>query len=231
MHSILHTAIWFGKHCMHIALVVVPCVVYAQSPAVFNFQNATEVSTLPEQLPASNAAPASMQKRYYIDPTTQLFDAAGLKEAYMQMGSLRSFYAGSHNAPALWEQTRNTLFADPMASAAKCDDVAQTLLMEQKPNAKTDYKAKLTGLMGESLYGDLRFCLSYMGMQYSDWELWQAYAADRTALVNEVKSINGISNRLMALILATDIKYTLCSQQNPNVACLMPLVPTNNDNR
>jgi hypothetical protein len=203
----------------------------AQTQKVFNFDNAIKASEVPEQLAVSNTPPPSMQKRYYIDPTTQLFDAAGLKEAYMQMGSLRSFYGATHNAASLWEQTRRLLFSDRMASAAKCDDLSETILNGQQSNAKTDYKSKLLSLMGEALYSDLRFCLSYLGLQYSDWELWQAYAADRVALINEVKAMNGISNRLMALMLAVDIKYTLCSQQNPNVACLMPVVPTNKDTK
>lgn len=222
MYRLLHTAIRFGKHCMLFAAFAISCLLQGQSPAVFNFQNATEASKLPEQLSASNAAPASMQKRYYIDPSTQLFDAAGLKEAYMQMGSLRSFYGATHNAPALWEQTRNMLFADPMASAAKCESLSETILDGQQRNEKTDYKAKLTGLFGETLYNDVRFCLSYLGLQYSDWELWQAYAADRAAVINEVKAMSTISARLMAFMLAVDVKHTLCLQQYSEGMCLVP---------
>ena len=76
--------------------------------------------------------------------------------------------------------------------------------------------------MGDALYADVQFCLHYLGLQYSDWELWQAYVADREVLINEVKKLPALSNRLMAFMLAVDVQYTLCSQQNPNVACLMP---------
>ena len=86
-------------------------------------------------------------------------------------------------------------------------------------------------VMGDALYADLQFCLNYLGLQYSDWELWQAYTADRAALVKEIKNLPALSNRLMAFILAVDVQYTLCSQQNPNVACLMPSELTKKDSK
>lgn len=231
MYRILHMAHSFAKQLLLVAVFAFSCALNAQAPDVFNFDNATKVSEIPEPLVVSNAAPPSMQKRYYLDPTQQLFTAAELRDAYTQMGNLRVFYGTNHNATSLWQKTRDLLFSDKATSSAKCDDLSATLLAGVKPNSKTDYKNKLVDVMGDALYADVQFCLHYLGLQYSDWELWQAYVADREALINEVKKLPALSNRLMAFMLAVDVQYTLCSQQHPNVACLMPSVLPKKDSK
>jgi hypothetical protein len=231
MYRFLHIVSTFGKQCLLFGAIAFTYALNAQAPAVFNFENATKVSELPEPVAVSNSAPPSMQKRYYLDPTQQLFTAAELKEAYTQMANLRVFYGMNHNASSLWEKTRDLLFSDKATTSAKCDDLSATLLAGAKPSSNTDYKNKLVDVMGVALYADLQFCLNYLGLQYSDWELWQAYIADRAALVKEIKNLPALSNRLMAFILAVDVQYTLCSQQNPNVACLMPSVLPKKDSK
>ena len=231
MYRFLHMAHSLVKQFLLVAAFTVSCALQAQSPAVFNFDNATKVSELPETVVASNASSPSMQKRYYLDPAQQLFTAAELRDAYTQMGNLRVFYGTNHSATSLWEKTRDLMFSDKATSSAKCDDLSATLLADAKPNSKTDYKNKLVDVMGDALYADVQFCLHYLGLQYSDWELWQAYVADREALINEVKKLPALSNRLMAFMLAVDVQYTLCSQQHPNVACLMPSVLPKKDSK
>jgi hypothetical protein len=231
MYRILHMTHSFAKQLLLVAAFAFSCALNAQAPDVFNFDNATKVSEIPEPLVVSNAAPPSMQKRYYLDPTQQLFTAAELKEAYVQLGNLRVFYGMNHNAASLWQKTRDLMFSDKATSLAKCDDLSTTLLANAKPNSKTDYKNKLVDVMGDALHAELQFCLNYLGLQYSDWELWQAYANDRAALVTEVKNMPALSTRLKAFMLAVDVQYTLCSQQHPNVSCLIPATPTNNQSK
>jgi len=192
----------------------------AQTPAVFNFENATKVSELPEQPATSNTPPPSMQKRYYLDPSLQLFTASELKYAYEQMNGLRGFYSTSRNAVALWEQTRNLLFSDRAQSQLDCENLSKSILRGKTADSKINYKSKLEEAFGADLYSHLQFCINYLGLSYTDWELWEAYAASRTALINEVKTLPGLSSRTMAFVLAVDIKYTLCIAQHPDITCL-----------
>lgn len=193
----------------------------SQNPAVFNFENATKASEVSEQLAVGNTAPASMQKQYFIDPNSRLFDASELKTAYQEINGIRGFYSANRNAAALWEQTRNLLFSDKVTYTGKCESLSMGLLKSYKVDSKIDYKQKLEGVLSAQVYADLQFCLDYLGMTYSDWELWQAYVLDRKDLVNELKSFPRLSSRLIAFILAVDIRYTLCLK-NDEVPCLVP---------
>jgi hypothetical protein len=183
--------------------------VSAQAQAVFNFDSAVKASDLPETSVA-NSTPASMEKQYYIDPNTRLFDAPELKTAYQELSGLRSYYATNHSAVGLWEQTRNLLFSDKSMHIGKCESLSEGVLKGLKADSKADYKRKIQDELGVDLYADFQFCLDYLGMNYSDWELWQAYIADRTALVAEIKSLPRLTNRLKAFILAVDVRYTTC---------------------
>jgi hypothetical protein len=194
----------------------------AQTPGVFNFENATNVSELPEQLAASSSPSPTMEKRYYIDPSSQLFDAIELRKAYEQINRLRPFYAsgGSRNSPQLWAQTRNILFADRATKNLKCEPLDGGVLNNTEPDARVDYNQKLIEALGRDFYTELQFSLNYIGLQYSDWELWQAYISSRTALVNEINNLSDVSRRLKAIIVAVDIKYTLCVL-HPDIPCLV----------
>jgi hypothetical protein len=202
-----------------------------QSPAVFNFQNATDATKVAELPSASNAAPASMQKRYYIDPSTQLFDAGGLKSAYFQLDGIKDFYTQQYDgASSLWEQTRALLFSD-RAVGIECYNLAKSVLRGKSADDRIDYASKIVNTLGDSLYNDLKFCITYLGMTYSDWQLWEAYFMQRQELMQQIKSLPGLSNRLSAFIMAVDIKYTLCNQYHPDVHCLKPIKIEDNANK
>ncbi len=181
-----------------------------QTPAVFNFENATKVSELPDQLAASNTQSLSMGKRYYLDPNSRLFDAPELKTAYHQLNDLRSFYAQKYGAKELWLKTCDLLFSDKFIYAGKCESLSEGVLNGRKAETKIDYTRKMQEELSIELYTELKFCLDYLGINYSDWELWQAYVDERKNLIEETKTLPQISNRLKAFILAVDIRYTLC---------------------
>lgn len=206
------------------AILFVGIVVRAigQSPAVFNFENATKVSELPEQLAVSNTQAPSMEKRYYLDPNSRLFDAPELKTAYQHLNDLRSFYAKKYGAKELWFKTCDLLFSDKFTYAGKCESLFEGVLNGRKAETKIDYTRKMQEELGIELYTELKFCLDYLGINYSDWELWQAYVEDRKNLIEETKSLPQINNRLKAFILAVDIRYTLC-MPNEAVSGFLPL--------
>ena len=205
---------------MAILVLAIALRAIGQTPAVFNFENATKASEVSEQLAVGNTTPVSMQKQYFLDPNSRLFDAPELKTAYQEFNGLRVFYATSHNAFALWEQTRNLLFSDKVTYTGKCESLSDGLLNGLEADSKIDYKQKLKEVFGPELFADVQFCLAYLGITYSEWELWQAYALDRKELVNEIKSIPRLSSRLMAFIIAVDVRYTLCMQSD-EVPCFV----------
>lgn len=194
----------------------------SQNPAVFNFENATKASEVSEQLAVGNTAPASMQKQYFIDPNSRLFDAPELKTAYQQLNDLRSVYAKKYGAKELWLKTCDLLFSDKFTYAGKCESLFEGVLNGRKAETKIDYTRKMQEELGIELYTELKFCLDYLGINYSDWELWQAYVDERKILIEETKTLPQISNRLKAFILAVDIRYTLC-MPNDVVSGFLPL--------
>jgi len=212
----------FGKQCLGFAAIALACALHAQAPDVFNFENATKVSELPEPVALGKSSPPSMQKQYYLDPAQQLFTASELKEAYTQMANLRVFYGASHNAPSLWAKTRDLLFSDKFIYVGKCESLSEGVLNGRKADVKLDYTRKLQEVFGLEHYTELKFCLEYLGINYSDWELWQAYVEDRKNLIEETKSLPQITNRLRAFILAVDIRYTLC-MPNDAISGFLPL--------
>jgi hypothetical protein len=206
-----------------IVFVLAMCVeAMAQTPTVFNFENATKVSELPEQLAVANTSAPSMQKRYYLDPNSRLFDAPELKAAYQQLNSLRSVYAKKYGAEALWLKTCDLLFSDKFIYAGKCESLSEGVLKEREADINVDYTRKLQEVLGREHYTELKFCLEYLGINYSDWELWQAYVEDRKNLIEETKTLPQLSNRLKAFVLAVDIRYTLC-MPNDAVSGFLPL--------
>jgi hypothetical protein len=64
--------------------------------------------------------------------------------------------------------------------------------------------------MGEDLHNEFTFCLSYIGLEYLDKEIWDAYVSREVELIKEIKMLPSKSLRLKGLMLALDFQSKVC---------------------
>ena len=145
-----------------------------------------------------------------------LFNHIEIRSAYNEFLGLREFYA-SHHASDLWKNSLKTIFSDrqPNDSRSKCVNILKLFPNNESPPtpAKFSYSKVIKETMGEDLQNEFSFCLSYIGLEYLDKELWDAYISREKELINEVKALPISSLRLKALILAIDFQTKVCELQ------------------
>ena len=143
-----------------------------------------------------------------------LFDAEFLTAAYSTLNNMRSFYTEHNNSSQLWKNTLSLLFVDrAKLGSVECIAVENSFAPGSELQAKTNYNRKLVDVLGDEFYNELNFCLGYLGMSYTDRELWDAYVLNRTSLLADVLAYKDASHRLKAFILAADVYYTVCMRK------------------
>jgi hypothetical protein len=143
-----------------------------------------------------------------------LFEADSLTNAYQALSGMRSFYDEHNNCIDLWKSTLPLLFSDRApAGSVECISVENSFKPGTTVHPKTNYYQKLIGVLGERFYTEFTFCLEYLGMAYTDQQVWDAYVWSRTALIADVLAYKNASSRLKALILAADVYYTVCMRK------------------
>jgi hypothetical protein len=140
----------------------------------------------------------------------RLFNAEELTKAYSRFAELRSFYAEHNNSVELWKASTELLFSDRNEGRSENCLPLEKILPKDGFNPKENYFKKLSAAMGETLYTELIFCAGYLGLNFTDAELWRGYAENRASVFNDVNALPNCSNRLKGFILATDLLYTLC---------------------
>jgi hypothetical protein len=205
--------------CVAIVLhLFFPCIASAQSTRYSGAREVVEQDNKP-LVYSENFGGAGSVKRGQYDITAEqmslaLFDAEGLTAAYTALNSMRSFYAEHNNSSQLWKNTLSLLFVDRATLGAfECIAVENSFATGSEQAAKINYNRKLVDVLGEAFYTELNFCLGYLGMAYTDRELWNAYVLNRTALVADVLAYKDASQRLKAFILAADVYYTVCMRK------------------
>ena len=145
-----------------------------------------------------------------------LFNHIEIRSAYNEFLGLREFYA-SHQATDLWKNSMKTIFSDrqPNDTRTKCVNILKLYPNAEEPPtpAKFSYSKAIKETMGEELQNEFSFCLSYIGLEYLDKELWDAYISREKELINSIKALPVSSLRLKALILATDFQAKVCELQ------------------
>ena len=145
-----------------------------------------------------------------------LFNHIEIRSAYSEFLGLREFYS-AHQASDLWKNSLKTIFSDRQSSdtRSKCVNILKLFPNNELPSAppKFSYHKAIKETMGEDLQNEFSFCLSYIGLEYLDKELWDAYISREKELINSVKALPVSSIRLKALILATDFQTKVCELQ------------------
>jgi hypothetical protein len=143
-----------------------------------------------------------------------LFEADSLTAAYTTINNMRSFYTEHNNSSQLWKNTLSLLFVDrAKLGSVECIAVENSFAPGTEQQPKINYNRKLVDVLGDAFYTELNFCLGYLGMSYTDRELWDAYVWNRTSLVADVLAYKDASQRLKAFILAADVYYTVCMRK------------------
>jgi hypothetical protein len=142
-----------------------------------------------------------------------LFNHLQIREAYSQIVSLRGFYS-SHGADQLWKSTMKTIFSDRESPVGRdqCAAIAKLYPENIEPEAlpKSNYHSVIKEKLGESIQSEFNFCLSYLGLEYLDKEIWDVYISKESDLIKEISDLTAVSDRMKGLMLATDFQTKVC---------------------
>lgn len=217
MTSNLYTYIY--SSCVALILhIFLPCMVLAQNTRYTGAREVVEQDNKPLVF-SENFGGSGEVKRGQYDITAEqmglaLFDAESLTAAYIALNKMHSFYTEHNNSRELWKNTLSLLFVDrAKLGSLDCIAVENSFAPGSEQAAKTNYNRKLVDVLGDEFYNELNFCLGYLGMAYTDRELWDAYVWNRTALIADVLAYKEASQRLKAFILAADVYYTVCMRK------------------
>jgi hypothetical protein len=200
----------------------------AQSTGVFNFMNATEVSNLPTEAPPQQKMLVDIEKYFVVNEAAVLFNADELRFAHKQLSLLHDLYVNEYDAVLLWKETMRLLFFERKIMPVPCLPLTESLLAEKTADVAENYYRLLNDALGIELYENLQFCLSYMGLSYTDWELWEAYVSRRLSLIDSLQNNADITTRLKAFIMAVDAYYSLCKPNEQWISLEKPLKKTAN---
>lgn len=141
-----------------------------------------------------------------------LFRAPQLLEAYNQMLALRPFYE-RYQGSEIWKATMEGLLDDRRTKPSPACFALEKLFPDETlppASAKVNYRSKMEQLTGRELGEELSFCLNYLGLDYLDHQLWEAYFASNAAVVQAVSQLEQTPIRLKAWIIAKDVEAKLC---------------------
>jgi hypothetical protein len=142
-----------------------------------------------------------------------LFNHLEIRSAYQEFLTYKNFY-NSRQADGLWKITENTIFSDRQSAEGriKCVNILKLFPDAEAPATppKFSYINALRKTMGEDLHNEFTFCLSYIGLEYLDKEIWDAYVSREVELIKEIKMLPSKSLRLKGLMLALDFQSKVC---------------------
>lgn len=139
-----------------------------------------------------------------------LFEAKALTLSYAQLMGMRPFFA-QYRSEAFFKACIPALFRDRvMPDKRECYPGSKLLFGTEPLKPGTKPNTLLTKLLGAEGYAELNFCLAYLGMWYTDAELWQLYFEKNKQLVGELLRLDNVGLRLKCYILALDMEQKLC---------------------
>lgn len=172
------------------------------------------------QLFNSKEEALSPRTRRLVSPdevSLALFNHLEIRAAYQEFSDLKDFY-GNHQAYDLWKSTQQVIFSDrkPIDGRTKCVNILKLYPEGEAPKApsKFSYNKALRETMGEELLREFSFCLSYIGLEYLDKEIWDAYVSREVELIKEIKMLPSKSPRLKGLMLAIDFQNKVCQLES-----------------
>jgi hypothetical protein len=146
-----------------------------------------------------------------------LFNHLEIREAFTELKSLRNFFS-SHNAESLYKLTQAEIFSDRVTGGGrdKCVPILKLYPDNIEPisQPKFSHARALRETIGEELLAQFSFCLSYIGLEYLDKEIWDVYVSREVSLIKEIKELPGASLRLKGFILAMDFRAKVCQVEN-----------------
>jgi hypothetical protein len=176
----------------------------AESPSTFNDKQAERVSKARALVSADEV-------------NLCLFNHLEIRAAYSELLALRDFYQ-AHNAVELWKTAQKEIFADRKNNQGRqnCVSILKLYPDYVEPTAppKFSHARALRETMSEELLAEFSFCLSYIGLEYLDKEIWDTYVSREVSLIKEIKDLQGASLRLKGLMLALDFKAKVCFIEN-----------------
>jgi hypothetical protein len=141
-----------------------------------------------------------------------LFNISEINSVYRELIGKQDFYA-SHNAKYLWQCTLNQLFSDRQdPSRDKCVPIIELYPNGLEPTAPPKFHPRkaINDVVGEALFDEFSFCLTYLGLTYLDKEIWDVYISKENDLIQDVNMLQISSLRLKGFILAIDFMYKVC---------------------
>jgi hypothetical protein len=142
-----------------------------------------------------------------------LFNSLEIRASYQEFLTYKDFYS-SRQADGLWKSTQNAIFSDrqPIDGRSKCENILKLYPEAEAPATppKFSYINALRETMGEDLHREFSFCLSYIGLEYLDKEIWDAYVSREVELIKEMKMLPSKNLRLKGLMLAVDFQIKVC---------------------
>jgi hypothetical protein len=142
-----------------------------------------------------------------------LFNHLEIRAAYQEFQDLKEFYS-VRQAGGLWKFTQQFIFSDrqPNDSRNNCVNILKLYPENEEPVAppKFSHNKALRETMGEDLLREFSFCLSYIGLEYLDKEIWDAYVSREVELIKEIKMLPSKNLRLKGLMLAVDFQIKVC---------------------
>jgi len=168
------------------------------------------------QLFNSKEEALSPRTRRLISPeevSLALFNHLEIRAAYQEFQDLKEFYS-VRQAGGLWKFTQQFIFSDrqPNDSRINCASILKLYPENEEPVAppKFSHNKALRETMGEDLLREFSFCLSYIGLEYLDKEIWDAYVSREVELIKEIKMLPSKNLRLKGLMLAVDFQIKVC---------------------
>jgi hypothetical protein len=168
------------------------------------------------QLFTSNAEALSPRTRRLVKPeevSLALFNHLEIRSAYQEFLTFKDFYS-SRQANGLWKITQNAIFSDRQSIDRRnnCVNILKLYPEAEVPVTppKFSYINALRKTMGEDLHNEFSFCLSYIGLEYLDKEIWDVYVSREVELIEEIKMLPSKSLRLKGLMLALDFQIKVC---------------------
>jgi hypothetical protein len=142
-----------------------------------------------------------------------LFNHLEIRAAYQEFQDLKEFYS-VRQADGLWKLTQQFIFSDrqPNDSRINCVNILKLYPDAEAPVTlpKFSHNKALRETMGEDLLREFSFCLSYIGLEYLDKEIWDAYVSREVELIKEIKMLPSKNLRLKGLMLAVDFQIKVC---------------------
>jgi hypothetical protein len=146
-----------------------------------------------------------------------LFNHLEIRAAYQEFLMLRDFYS-SRQADVLWKITQIAIFSDRQSieGRTKCVNILKLYPDAEAPATlpKFSYINALRQTMGEDLHNEFSFCLSYIGLEYLDKEIWDAYVSREVELIKEIIMLPSKNLRLKGLMLAIDFQSKVCQVES-----------------